>query len=239
MPMKTHLSIRPQFRHYRGDPVGHSVQDQRTRGIHHVYALAAGVCHYPRLLGQFLRRDGVRHHQEANGFQTALTGEPEVLDRDVGLGAVSGDATDRPAVALRLDDVFLGAYARQHQEGDLGIRRGLGGKLDQFLLRGFRESVVERGSAQTVAVSHLDDRDAGAVQRRHDSPHLVRGELMPLVVRAVTQRRIGDPHVPCGVEEDAVGAQELSAGVRTHFTKPLQIEVLWRFPRRPWSRPRS
>ena len=36
----------------RGDPIRHLLEDQRTRRIDHVHALASGVDHHPRLLGQ-------------------------------------------------------------------------------------------------------------------------------------------------------------------------------------------
>ncbi|SKX84099.1 Uncharacterised protein [Mycobacteroides abscessus subsp. abscessus] len=125
------------------------------------------------------------HHQESDGLQTQLASQPEVLDRHVGLGAVRRDAADLTAVVLRRPDVVLGAEPRQHEERDLGALRGLGGRLDQFLLRGFGEAVVERRPAESVAVRHLDHRDSGVVERADDGPHLVDGELVPLVVAAV------------------------------------------------------
>ena len=96
----------------RGDPVGGLLHDQRAGGVDDVDALAAGVDHDPRLLGQHLGRLGVAHHQEADGLQAELAGQPEVLDRDVGLGAVGGDPADLAAVVLRGADVVLGADAR-------------------------------------------------------------------------------------------------------------------------------
>ena len=47
------------------------------------------------------------HHQEPDGLQAQLAGQPEVLDRDVGLGAVGGDAADLSAVVLSGTDVVL------------------------------------------------------------------------------------------------------------------------------------
>ena len=169
-----------------------------------VDALAAGVGHDAGLSGQLLRRDGVAHHQESDGFQPQFAGQPEMLDRHVGLGAVGGDPADRAAVVLRFLDVLFGAHPGQHQERDLGFLGGLGREFDQFLLGGLGEAVVEARPAEPVAVGHLDDRDARGVQCRHDSVHLVGGELMAFVVRAVAQGRVGHPDVPDRVEEDVV-----------------------------------
>ena len=172
--VETDLGVVTEFGHQRRDPVGDRVEHQRTGRIHHVDALAAGVGHDAGLGGQLLRRDRVAHHQEADRFQPEFTGQPEVLDRHVGLGAVGGDPADLAAVVLRLLDVLLGAHTRQHQEGDLGFLRGLGRELDQFLLRGFGEPVVEARSTQPVTVGDLDDRHSRGVERRDDGAALRR-----------------------------------------------------------------
>ena len=185
--METDLSIRPEFGHQRRHPIGHLVEHQCPGGVHHVDALAAGVGHDAGLRGELLRCEGVGHHQETDRLQTEFTRQAEVLDGHVGLGAVRGDAADRAAVVLRLPDIVLGPDARQHQEGDLGVGDRLGGDLDQFLLRGFGESVVEARSAEAVAVGHLDHRHTGRVQGRDDGLHLLLGELVTLVVRSVPQ----------------------------------------------------
>lgn len=164
--------------------------------------LLIGVGHDAGLLGELFRRDGVAHHQEADGLQPEFAGQAEVLDGHVGLGAVRGDPADRAAVVLGLLDVLLGAHPGQHQEGDLGVLGGLGGQLDQLLLGGLGEPVVEARAAQPVAVGDLDDRHPRGVQGRDDGLHLVLGELVALVVAAVAQRRVGQPDVPNRVEED-------------------------------------
>ena len=167
------------------------------------------------------------HHQEADGLQAQLAGQPEVLDRDVGLGAVGGDPADRAAVVLRLLDVLLGADTGQHQEGDLGFLGRLGRQLDQLLLGGLGEPVVEARPAQPVAVGDLDDRHAGGVQRRDDRADLVLGELVALVVRPVAQRRVGHPDVPDRVEEDVVGAHAWPPAVssRSRFLGDLLADL--------------
>ncbi len=92
-----------------------------------------------------------------------------------------------PAVVLRLLDVLFGADTGQHEEGDLGFLGRLGGQLDQLLLGGLGEPVVEAGPAEPVAVGHLDDRHTRGVQRRDDGSDLVLGELMAFVVTPVPQ----------------------------------------------------
>ena len=140
--------------------------------------------------------------RKPDGLQTELTRQAEMLDGDVGLGAVRGDPADRPAVALGLLDVLLGAHAGQHQEGDLGLLGGLGRQLDQLLFGGLGEAVVEARPAQAVAVGDLDDRHPGRVECGHDGADFVLGELVALVVRPVPQRRVGHPDVPHRVEVD-------------------------------------
>ena len=135
------------------------------------------------------------HHQKADGLQTEVAGEAEVLDRDVGLGAVGGDPADRGAVVVGGLDVLLDAQSGQHQEGDLGVLGGLRRELDQFLLGGLGEAVVEAGATEAVTVGHLDHRHTGVVEGGDDALHLFLGELVALVVRAVAQRGVGDPDV--------------------------------------------
>ena len=187
------------------DPVGDTLEDQRPGGVHDIDALAAGIGHDPGLLGELLRRDGVRHHQEPDRLEAELAGQPEVLNGHVGLGAVGGDPADRATVVLRLLDVLLGAHPWQHEERDLGLLGRLGRELDQLLLRRFRESVVEARPAEPVTVRDLDDRNTRRVEGRDDGTHLVLGELMTLVMGPVAQRRVGHPDIPHGVEEN-IGA---------------------------------
>ncbi len=168
MAVEADLCVVAEFGDQRGDAVGHALEHQRARRVDDVDALAAGVGHDAGLGRQLLRRDGVAHHQEADGLQPELAGQPEVLDRHVGLGAVGGDPADRAAVVLRLLDVLLGADTGQHQEGDLGFLGGLGRELDQFLLGRLGEAVVEARPAQPVAVGDLDDRHTGGVECRDD-----------------------------------------------------------------------
>ncbi|OKH72866.1 hypothetical protein EB74_22580 [Mycobacterium sp. SWH-M5] len=220
--VKSDLGIRSQFGDERLYPVTDAFEHQRACRVDDVDALAARVGHDARLLGELLRRDGVGHHQKAHGLQTQFAREPEVLDRHVGLGAVGGDPADGSAVVLGLLDVLLGADAGQHEEGDLGFLGRVRRDLDELLLGRLGKAVVEARSAQTVAVGHLDDRNTRGVERRHDRPDLVAGELMPLVVRPVAQRRVGHADVPDGVEED-VGGHDCAPSEDAMRTRSLAI----------------
>ena len=100
------------------------VHEQRAGRVGDVRALAAGVDHDPGLLGQLLRGGAVRHHQEARRSPCPGRGRREVLRRDVGLGAVRGDAHHARAGVVRAAQVVDGADAGHQQHRDRR-RRGL------------------------------------------------------------------------------------------------------------------
>ena len=60
--------------------------------------------------------------------------------------------------------------------------------LDELLVVGLGEAVVERRAAKTITVGHLDDGDTGAVKCGDDVADVGNRELVALVVRTVTQR---------------------------------------------------
>ena len=182
VPMEPDLGVVPELGHQRGHSVGDLLHDERAGRVDDVHALAAGVGHDSGLLREDLRRLGVAHHEEADGLQADLAGVAEVLDRHVGLGAVSGDTTDLAAVVTRSENVVLDSDPGEGEESDLRVLRGLRGGLDELLLVGSAEAVVERSAAEAVAVGHLDDRHAGAVERTDHRHDVLAGELVTLVV---------------------------------------------------------
>jgi hypothetical protein len=97
-------------------------------------------------------RGPVRQHQEADGLHAQVAGQPEVLDRHVGLGAVGGDPGHRRAGLAGLAQVVLGADAGQQQHRDLGLPGLVDPGRDQRDLVDQGEAVVERGAAEAVAV---------------------------------------------------------------------------------------
>ena len=127
MSVETDLGIVTQF----GDQSGYRSATPSSTRAPGVDALAAGVGHDAACFGDDLRRQREWLIIRNPTVQAQLPRQPEVLDRDVGLGAVGGDPADLSAVVLSGADVVLGAETRQHQEGDLGALRGLGRRLDQ------------------------------------------------------------------------------------------------------------
>ncbi len=108
MAVEADLGLGSDFGDERGDAVGDLIEDQRTSGVDDVDALAAGVDHDPRLLRERVRRLRVGHHQEADRLEPQLAGDPEVLDRDVGLCAVGRDPQmETPASAMYLMSYFV------------------------------------------------------------------------------------------------------------------------------------
>ena len=140
----------------------------------------------------------------------------EVLLGGVGLGAVRGDPADRAAVVLRLRGCRpwcrrRAASGRRSWRCFAVSRRD----LDQLLLRGVREAVVEARPAEPVAVGHLEHRHPGLVEGGDDRAHLLGGELVALVVRAVAQAGVGQADVEvvattCGRARSARGLRRRS-----------------------------
>ncbi len=110
--------------------------------------------------------------------------------------------------------------------------RRLGSELDELLLGRLGEAVVERRSAQAVAVGHLDDRDAGGVECADDVAYLLRHELVPLVVRAVAQAGVGQAQVEVarrvglrpGTGEGVDGGVDTGYGSSAHRRISLAID---------------
>src|SRR5699024_5670417 len=102
------------------------------------------------------------------------------------------------AVVARGEDVVLDAQSGQREERDLGLGGGLGRDLDEFLVVGLGEAVVEGGAAEAVTVGDLDDGHPGTVEGPDDVAHVLERGLVARVVRAVQQGRRGDPGVEIG-----------------------------------------
>jgi hypothetical protein len=143
----------------------------------------------------FGRAGPVAQHEEADRLHAQPPRLAEVLDGDVGLGAVGGDPGDRGACLVRPVQVVDGPEPGQHEDGDLGLRRLVDGRPDELESRRPGEAVVEARAAEAVAVAHLDDLHAGGVERVDYPAHLLLGELVGHRVRTVAQRRVGDPQV--------------------------------------------
>jgi hypothetical protein len=77
----------------------------------------------------------VRHHQEADGLQPEVARDVQVLDGDVGVGAVRGDAGDRDAEVRDRPQVVDRADAGQQEIGDPRVPGGLHRGPDELRLR--------------------------------------------------------------------------------------------------------
>jgi hypothetical protein len=104
-------------------------------------------------------------------------------------------ATRQTDAPLSSADVVLRPQTGEHEKRDLRGLRRLHRSPDEVLLGRLAEAVVERRAAEAVAVRDLDDGYAGLVERADDRNDLLLGELVPLRVRAVAQRGVGDPDV--------------------------------------------
>ncbi len=140
----------------------------------------------PSLFGEDLRCDAVGHHQESDRFQAEFAGQPEVLNADVGLGAMRGDPHDGQADVLDEADVVERADARHHQGSDLGVPGAVDRCLHQQSFVGERKPIVERRPSEAVAVGDLDHGHANGIERGDDVTHMLLSELMTLGVRPVT-----------------------------------------------------
>ena len=187
------------------DPLLGVGEHERARGVDDVDALGAGIHHDPGLLGELLGRGLVAEHEEPDGLHAERAGRAEVLDRDVGLGAVGGDAGDRGAGRVGVLQVVHRAEAGEHEDGDLGLGGLVDGGRDELHLVDLGEAVVEARAAEAVAVRDLDDLHAGRVEGVHDAAHLLLGELVAHRVRAVAQRGVGDPQVALAAGLRGVG----------------------------------
>ncbi|MNE55858.1 hypothetical protein D3C80_1507230 [compost metagenome] len=130
------------------------------------------------------------HHQEADGVDAHLGGHADVLLGDVGLGAVGGDADGRHAAVHRHLQVVDRADARQQQGGHLGLLELRDHRAEVFLVAVRREAVVDRTTAQAVAVGDLDQRHAGGVEALGHGDHLLEADLVALGVHAVAQAHV-------------------------------------------------
>ena len=110
-------------------------------------------------------------------------------------------------------EVVDGPEPGKHEDGDLGLGRLVDGGPDELHLVDQAEAVVEARPAEAVAVRDLDDLDAGLVEGVDDTPDLRLGVLVLHRVRAVAQRRVGDPQVPLATPGRGVG-QDVGLGRR-------------------------
>jgi len=137
----------------------------------------------------------VGQHQEADRLVAEIVGSREVLDGDVRLCAVGGDARDGRSGSVSSAQILDRADTREQQNGDLRPARFVHGRGDQRQLVRARETVVERRATQPVAVGHLDDLDTSRVERMDHGSDLTLVELVLHGMAAIAQRRVGDTYL--------------------------------------------
>ena len=92
MGVDADFGLRLQRLAERLHPLGVLRRQKRARRIRHIDAFGAVALHQLRLLDQLLRRRHMRHHQKADRVHAELARRLDMLLRDVGLGAMGGDA---------------------------------------------------------------------------------------------------------------------------------------------------
>ena len=210
MGVKADLGVLSHFGHHGSDAVRRVLEDHRTGRVHHVHALAAGIGHDSGLRGQDFRRLGVRHHEETHRLETERPGQAEMLDGDVGLGAVGGNPYDGQTEIGGSLDVCLGAQPGKEQGSDLGPSGRPNGRRHEQSFVSARKAVVERATAQAITVADLDNGHTGVVEGGDNGSDVVLGELVMDGVRAVSKRGVCHPDV----EVVSVGHRERSPSSR-------------------------
>ena len=80
MSVEPDLSIAAKFGHARLDPILHIFKNHRAGRIYDIHALASSISHDARLPGDQFGRLAVRHHEEANSFESELSSQTEMLN---------------------------------------------------------------------------------------------------------------------------------------------------------------
>ena len=107
----------------------------------------------------------MRHHQEADRIHAELARRLDMLARDVGLGAMGGDAHAARAGLISALQVMHSADAGQQQHRRRARQAFAGDGGDPFGVVMRAETVIEGRAGDAVAMADLDGVDAGAVER--------------------------------------------------------------------------
>ena len=157
MAVEAHLGVVAEFGDQGGDPVRHALEHQGARGIDDIDALAAGVGHDPGLLGQLLRRGVWLIIRKPTVSRPRSRAKPKCwMDTSASVQWVAIRQIDPPLPWASLMSSLVPTPG-SIRKAILASFGGLGRELDQFLLRGLGEPVVERRATEAVAVGDLDD----------------------------------------------------------------------------------
>ncbi len=175
---------------HRGDHGLHFLWQQVPGGVRQVDIVGSGLHEDGGLLGQLLRADHMHHHEKADGEHAVLLGVLDVLDGDVGLGAVGGDANGVGAAVPRLLQALDGPDAREQKNRQFGVGHHFAGGADEIQLGVLGEPVVDGGACQTVTVADLDDVHPGCVKAAGNGLDLIGGKAVAYGVATVAHCRI-------------------------------------------------
>jgi len=94
MAVEADLGLVPDLVDQRADPGLRLAEDERAGRVDDVNTLGTAVYHDAGLPGELFRADPVREHEEPDGLHAHVAGRGEVLQGNVGLGAVGRDPGD-------------------------------------------------------------------------------------------------------------------------------------------------
>ena len=157
-----------------------------------VDAVGAIALHQQPLAHQLFGAGHVGHHQEADGVQAQFTRLGDVLLRDIGFGAVGGDADGGDAQILGHQQMLDSADTGDQQRRHFGALHQRDHGFQVFLVGVGRKAVVDRATAEAVAVRDFNQRHPGGVQAAGDAFHLLQRHQMALGVHAVAQSHVVD-----------------------------------------------
>ena len=181
-----------RFQHIveRLEPVGDVLHQQRAAGIRHVDAVRPVLFHQQRLLGQFIRRVHMRHHQKTGDIHAQVAGIFDVLFGDVGLGTMRRHANGPRTCFVRFAQIFYCADPRQQQRCQLGVLQNAGRGFDIVEVGFLGKTVVERHASQSVAMGDFDGGHFGVVQCLAYRLDMIETVLMANGVHSVTKRDV-------------------------------------------------
>ena len=176
----------------RADPFGILRGQERAGGVGHIDALGAIALHQLRLLDEPIRGDHVRHHQKGDRIHAEVAGRLDMLPRDVGLGAMRGDADAARAGIVGGLQIVHRADARQEQDCHQRMLHFLRDGGDPLGVVMQAEAVVEGRAGEPVAMADFDGVHPGGVECAGDCTHLVQRIAVAQRVHAVAQRYVLD-----------------------------------------------
>ena len=130
--------------------------------------------------------------REARDVHAELASLGDVLDRNVGLGAMGRDANRPHADAVGSFEILDRPDARKQQGGEHTVGQDIGDLFEPLPIGMCAEPVVERRSGEAVAVGDLDGIAPCRIDRLCDLANMIEAVLMADGVHAVAQGDVLD-----------------------------------------------